>query len=329
MRELLATLAAMLLLALIGAGTAEAATVIFYSKADNAYGWCAGYSSSRGETCAKGQCEKYGNDCFLALECPGGYGAAAFAPAPVPGFGASCKYANASSARAVALIACILVSHTLCATSEAFSGGGSTTSAAANEEFDRAFYMQGMLNLAHYDAGDTDGQVGAKTRAAIKAFQVDLGLDPTGEVSSDLYNLAFFAARGTHRVVDVMVGDKAMQDQMAPFSYGFSREPAADQSFTVELLARGDTDQRLALATVMTLAGTRCTLPAQKVEIVDEAAEAWNVDCAEGQYFVVLAKDSTVVTQGHGNADTTQSPGYIVTDRSQEGRKDDPNKSSH
>src|SRR5690349_7733779 len=91
----------------------SAASVIFYSKKDNSYGWCAGYSYGRGESCAREQCLKYGSGCELAIECDGGWSAAAFSYDPWDGFGASCQWQQSSVARSVALEACLYVSQAL------------------------------------------------------------------------------------------------------------------------------------------------------------------------------------------------------------------------
>ena len=41
--------------------------------------------------------------------------------------------------------------------------------------------MQERLAAAGFDPGPADGVVGARTRAALRAFQEARGLDPTGE----------------------------------------------------------------------------------------------------------------------------------------------------
>ena len=46
--------------------------------------------------------------------------------------------------------------------------------------------IQGILNKNGYDAGTADGVMGARTRAAIKAFEADSGLPVDGEVDDDL-----------------------------------------------------------------------------------------------------------------------------------------------
>ncbi|MCC0028926.1 MAG: SEL1-like repeat protein [Brucellaceae bacterium] len=46
--------------------------------------------------------------------------------------------------------------------------------------------IQGILNKNGYDAGTADGVMGARTKAAIKAFEADSGLPVDGEVDDDL-----------------------------------------------------------------------------------------------------------------------------------------------
>jgi hypothetical protein len=49
----------------------------------------------------------------------------------------------------------------------------------------------------------------------------------------------------------------------------------------------------------MTLAGTKCTIPAQKVELLDKDGLVWNVTCDEGPYSLLMAYGNTVVTEGY------------------------------
>lgn len=46
--------------------------------------------------------------------------------------------------------------------------------------------IQGILNNNGYDAGPADGVMGARTKAAIKAFQTDSGLTPNGQIDDAL-----------------------------------------------------------------------------------------------------------------------------------------------
>ena len=49
--------------------------------------------------------------------------------------------------------------------------------------------IQLILNKNGYDAGSADGMMGNRTKSAIKAFQKDNGLSPTGEVSDELVRI--------------------------------------------------------------------------------------------------------------------------------------------
>lgn len=49
--------------------------------------------------------------------------------------------------------------------------------------------IQLILNKNGYDAGSADGVMGARTKSAIKAFQTDNGLAPTGEVNDELVKI--------------------------------------------------------------------------------------------------------------------------------------------
>lgn len=59
-------------------------------------------------------------------------------------------------------------------------------------------YVQLALNLLNYNPGPPDGLLGTKTSDAIKAFQQNKGITPTGELSSQTYlalGMAVYQAR--------------------------------------------------------------------------------------------------------------------------------------
>jgi peptidoglycan hydrolase-like protein with peptidoglycan-binding domain len=280
---------------------ASAATAIFYSKPDNTYGWCAGYSYSKSESCARGGCEEYGGtDCQLAVECDGGWSAAAFAADPRSGFGAACNFGSAGGARSAALIACVTATGALCWTDAAFDGNGNETSERSNAGFDYAFYAQGLLNMAGYDAGNIDGQMGGRTRAAIRAFESDLGLPPRGEADDRLIGLLLYFVHGGKLVGESMQG--ALGRDMSEFLFSYAGD--AVRSFSAELAALPDSERLTALAAAMTSAGTRCTLPAVSAELIngDIESEAWNVGCAEGEFTVLFAGSMTVISDGFSDS---------------------------
>jgi peptidoglycan hydrolase-like protein with peptidoglycan-binding domain len=268
---------------------ASGASVIFYSKADNAYGWCAGYSYSRGESCAREQCLQYGSACELAIECDGGWSATAFAPDPYSGFGASCEWPSAGAARSIALVSCIYASHTLCNTSEAFDGNARSASAKANDAFDLAWYTQTLLSTLGYDIGDIDGAIGNKTRAAIRDFQSAIGLKPTGEAEWSLMWYLTYVAGGPGKfVADTIAStDAADQHIVQTYSYRHAELPGPDLSLTEALANLDDQWRRNIVAALVTWAQTPCTVPARTAAQTGDAT-IWAVSCAEGDFLLGL-----------------------------------------
>ena len=150
-----------LVLMLAVAPRAEAATSIAYSSDGNAYGWCAGYGSSRAGSCAVDQCTKSGGKaCQQVLACPDGWGAIAFAEEPAVGFAATCSMADAWTARDQAIAACVAASNALCWTDSTFDRNGDEQSKQSNTDTDLLWYAQSLLQLDGFTKSPTDGQWG-------------------------------------------------------------------------------------------------------------------------------------------------------------------------
>jgi localization factor PodJL len=66
---------------------------------------------------------------------------------------------------------------------------GASTQTGSLEMKKAVATIQMILNKNGYEAGGADGVMGAKTKAAIVAFQKDNGLDPNGEVDDKLVTL--------------------------------------------------------------------------------------------------------------------------------------------
>ena len=69
------------------------------------------------------------------------------------------------------------------------TGEGASTAAAGNDlSTDRSVVMvlQKRLNELGYDAGPADGQMGPKTRAAIRSYQKKSGVTPDGRLTASL-----------------------------------------------------------------------------------------------------------------------------------------------
>ena len=54
--------------------------------------------------------------------------------------------------------------------------------------------LQVALTAAGYDLSTPDGSYGPQTSAAVRSFQADQGLSPTGDVDETLFNLALSEA---------------------------------------------------------------------------------------------------------------------------------------
>ncbi|NLS02239.1 hemagglutinin [Rhizobium sp. P32RR-XVIII] len=66
---------------------------------------------------------------------------------------------------------------------DAWTGNGTKTSTVDMKKAIRN--IQAILNNNGFDAGTPDGEMGAKTIAAIKSFQQSIGKDPTGKINDD------------------------------------------------------------------------------------------------------------------------------------------------
>jgi peptidoglycan hydrolase-like protein with peptidoglycan-binding domain len=84
-----------------------------------------------------------------------------------------------SAAVNVVLLAMVLVGVPVLAGGGTVARGGVEPSLTTDE----VRSVQSTLRDLGYDVGDVDGAVGARTRDAIRAFQRDRGLEPTGHLS--------------------------------------------------------------------------------------------------------------------------------------------------
>lgn len=277
---------------------ASGASVIFYSKADNSYGWCAGYSYGRGESCAREQCLEYGSKCELAIECDGGWSATAFAPDPLSGFGASCEWQSAGVARSIALVVCIYASHALCSTSEAFDGSGRAASEKSNDAYDLAWYTQTLLLTLGYDIGEVDGAIGSKTRAAIRDVQSAIGIEATGEADwSLMWYLTYLAGGPGKFVADTIASiDAADQHVVDTYTFRYASVPGVDLTLPEAIATLDDQWRRNILAALSTYAQVPCAIPAHTAAQTDDA-NAWAVSCNEGDYLLGFGGPTLVVAK--------------------------------
>jgi hypothetical protein len=168
---------------------AWAGTVLYYSAPDRGYGWCSEHGSQDAtRECARKGCEGAGNsDCRPVLDCGRGWAAVAETGdhSVVAGV---CERNNAIHARHHALMLCIAAAGAVCRTTIAFFGS-SETSQADNRAFDQAWYAQVLLTEAGYEIGGIDGDLGPRTRRAIRDVQSRAGLTETGTPSKEVLEL--------------------------------------------------------------------------------------------------------------------------------------------
>jgi len=277
---------------------AQATTAIYYSAPENTYGWCAGYASGKARDCAKRNCVNTGGKaCKLALECRGGWSAVASAQRPAVGLGASCGMNDPSSARQMALASCIEASNALCWTVSTFSGN-STSSAQSNRAFDEVWFSQALLSMRKYSVGNADGNIGARTRVAIKKFQTTIGMPANGEVGDELLGRLFDAVGGRQQFIRIIKRDvlEPRKKRFARQIFAHAPSPLPEKSFGQELVERTQEQRLLALATFLAAAGIPCTPPAY--DALQEEENLWVVDCDEDYYEVdTLAKTARKVGQ--------------------------------
>ena len=290
---------------------ASAGSAVYYSPSQNGYGWCAGYSNNRAHSCARSYCDEWGgNDCTLAVECNGGWGAVALAQDPISGIGVLCGVTGSTFARYMALANCMVASRTLCWTSTTFDGDGDELSEAANRAFDMAWYAQVMLQLGNYEPGTADGEIGPETRAAIEEFQTDIGRQPTGVLDDELFLRLVDSVGGVQRFVRIVERD-VIEKERAEFGdimYGYSPSPRPALSFTGELMERPAEDRRTALATFLSASGTTCSVPALEAEPMDPSSDVWEIDCVEGSYTLMMSDGSWIVVDNSSESTGPAEP---------------------
>lgn len=288
--------AAALVLTLALAGGAQAATSIFYSAPENSYGWCAGFAVDQANSCARGNCVKFGGTaCRLVLTCTGGWGAVALAEDPWRAVGASCGFGNAFWARTAALASCTAEARTLCWSDTIFDANAREQPRAGLRLGDLVWYAQAILQLGKYDDTPTDGVLGPKTRAGLQKVQADLGRPATGQLDEDLLLRMIDAVEGPQYLAKTArrVVVEGRSNDIADRAYGFSPSPAPARSFSDELAERPPAAQRLALAAMLSLAKSKCTLPAE--DAVRQTGDTWFVACAEGTYLFTFSEGSRLV----------------------------------
>jgi peptidoglycan hydrolase-like protein with peptidoglycan-binding domain len=326
MHRFVIAIAGTILLLLSALTPARAATAIYYSVPASAYGWCAGYAAQKARSCAEEQCVKNdGTDCRPAVACStGGWGAVAFADGDVRGFGASCGMSDAFWARVVALAECIDASKTICWTDSTFDSQGNTQSKASDHRFDLIYYAQTLLQVRNYKPGSTDGTIGAQTVLAVKQLQGDLGRPQTGTIDDELVARLYDAVGGGPQLALITRRDFLDPKRQTIGDFGFASADPPATTFGEQLAARSSEDRLLALATLISTSGVKCTLPALDAEVLGKPADQnWNVQCKEGWYTLILSSGKRTIMTGKSTASDTSQGGKAVTPATDAGASPD------
>jgi len=233
---------------------ASAATVVFYAKSDNAYGWCAGVDV-RGETAPRVQCEKYGNDCIKALECE-----AATPPRPSPRRGrgtarARASYDSAKSARPPTIFVCTPRATRFARQAKIHRRGDRSRRRRQTKRFDQGFTPRCAAPWAMTPV--TRGAAAAKTRAHSGVSSLRFGPTRASQLSDDLLDRRAMRPNGTpshrrHRDDD----DRHLKavDKIPSVTASKGRRPPL--TFTRSCRGRGDADQAPSPRQLPTFNGT-------------------------------------------------------------------------
>jgi peptidoglycan hydrolase-like protein with peptidoglycan-binding domain len=218
--------------------------------------------------------------------------------------GASCGFGNAFWARTAALTSCAGEAHALCWSQTVFDGNGRESPSATLRNLDLVWYAQAILQLRKYDSTPSDGNYGPRTRAAVQRLQTDLGRSPTGVLDDELFARMLDAVDGPQTLATVLKRTivEGKQAGIVDRAYGFAAAPAPLRSFSQVLGARPPDQQRLSLATILTVAGSKCSLPA--ISVSRQSDDIWSVSCSEGSYLLTYAGDSRLIVRTGGQADT-------------------------
>lgn len=299
---------AFMLWCLLGTSRAEAYVTFYYSAPDNVYGWCSYGSADQADSCARRQCASQGGSaCVRVLDCSGGWGAVALAAPPAVGIGATCGWDVAFAARLQALAQCMVRANGLCWTNTVFDPRARTRSAEENLEFDLAFLVQAMLQIRHFDVSSADGKAGPETEAAIRAFEAELDLIPTGTLDFRLFQTLLVAVAGGQNLAARFKAGVLDPNAGVANARAFAEAPLPypPKTYTGQMLEMTVDQQRMA-ASILIASGSagRCTQPAEEAALLgDPAGQTWQVRCREGDYTLMIGAqgETTVIPGGTGS----------------------------
>jgi hypothetical protein len=203
------------------------------------------------------------------------------------------------TARAQAIAACVAASDQLCWSNTTFGPDAQQESKDDNYNFDLVWYAQSLLQLENFTTSGSDGVMGPATRDALAKFNTAIGRLPAAPLDEETLNRLVDAAEGIHRFAALLktnIVDPA-QPNLINKLYSLVTTAPTDASFTQELLQESDPDRRTALATLLSVNGSACPLPATDATLMGLPATSvsWAVDCAQASYTLIIPGGGSVV----------------------------------
>lgn len=282
-------------LALIAASlacAAQAETVFAWSATANNYAWCGDAG------CAVGLCAEDGaTDCAPVASCGPGWTAVARPEEPTAGIAVACGADTPGRARMVAVSECLKATNELCWTGTLLTPDLDPVPQDQNRAFDRAFYVQALLQLTNLAETEVTGTLDPATVAAIGDFQSGVGLPVTGSTEPPLIFHLLAASPGRQVVIDKLVDALVTPNRAEGFTAAAALAPSPLPRTTkgADLLAMAPEDRAAALATYVLTRGFACDRMGATASAPDPDGEIWFLACTATRYTVTFAAGTGLV----------------------------------
>ncbi len=288
--------------ALLLAATAPAtvrAEITFAIDNDLSLGFCVNCGAGGWESAVQSCKDAGGPACQIPLTCPRGWAAIASSSNDwSEALAISCGIRSEALARLASITACMTKLNGYCTTTQTISPNGKITKFTAPGPLFTTYIAQAALGLSGYDVGTPDGEMGPKTRAALHAFQDDIGLAKTDDISPETAWRTIMAFGGRQKLWDIIAEEVVAPNVEALGNQLYISAPKAKppEPFGAELAGYEDDVRRNALALYLRGHGHPCSIPAIRATAPFENDTVyWNVDCKEAEYDLFLQPDGSNV----------------------------------
>jgi hypothetical protein len=194
-------------------------------------------------------------------------------------------------------------SEALCWTDVTFSPNGKKMTDAADLQFDRIWMAQLLLQInGKLYKGNIRGEADQALYVAAAKFQEKLGRTGTGSLDNELIFRMIDGAGGTRHFAIIVKRDvlpsleKAIAESGADADRKYSHSAAPKQgSISEDFNNRSEEARKLALATYLSVRGSKCTLPA--IHAQQMVPDVWSVKCNEADYTLILQGGQSIITR--------------------------------